>query len=450
MSDESKLKICAVLLILLVILYALILCKRLARNKKMSAVGRGEAKQKMKHPTELIERFDTVSKTSKVDPGDLDNLPFQDGYQQKLESGIKKSFDDYQMDTDPFPGMINYLKSNIKYRRRCLPIVIRNGKIACITPNPKAKVWGRDGVDERVFVFIKMMRDLDKWCKAHKLPLPESRFIIYVADTYAWEETAKDYPWLTMAKPINRPGILIPDNSFITHNPSGGHSDTDDNTDDKTDDKTTSTINWQWDNMIAKSKELAPPVKNDILFFKGANTGTYKFATRQYLSKYSWELPITIDLQGGKESMFRWNKFIGLLNLPGNQPWSYRLKYLYLLNTPVVNVDVLLRYDPKHPEDSLGRWIQFFDPIFAPDDDYVQISQVYYDNKNLKDFAKLKMESFKNVVKDVKKSYKFISDPKTSGKMATQSYEKITQMTSSRILQYLYMTIVGYANKFNY
>ena len=210
MLNEPKLKICAVVLIILVILYALILCKRLVSNNKMSAFGYGESKikKKSKQPTEIIKRFDTQSKTAKVDLGSLKNLPFRDDYQKKLESGIKKSVDEYKLDSDPFPNMVKYLKTNIKYRRRCLPVAIKNGKITYITPNPKANIWGRDGVDERVFVFIKMLQDLDKWCKSHNLPLPESRFIIYVADTYAWEETAKEYPWLIMSKPINRPGIL--------------------------------------------------------------------------------------------------------------------------------------------------------------------------------------------------------------------------------------------------
>lgn len=419
MIEVSKLNL-SIIIIILIIVYIILL---IIMSKKQYFGGSDI-------PTEIIEHYNVLSEIS----ADIesDNYPHNDDYQKLLESKIGNYLNDYNNHSvDPFPAMLEYLKENIKFRRRCVIVSINKGKLTTLIPNSKAKIWGRDGVDNRIYTFIRMLKDLDKWCSDNNLKLPKSRFVIYVADTYAWEEGAKDFPWLVMAKPKNRSGILIPDDSFITHGESGTVASTD---------------NWQWDDMIEKSKKLETKNKSKILFFKGANTGTYKFGTRQFLSKTQWDLPIKIDLKGKRESIFEWNKYYGLLNLPGNQPWSYRLKYLFLLKKPVVNVDVLLRYDLENNDDCLERWIQFFDPLFVPKEDFIQVRQVYYDNPNLKEFGKLKMKSLKKVAKDVSKAYTCIDK---IGDMPERTYEKITKLSSSRILQYLYSTIVQYSKKFN-
>ena len=393
---------------------------------------------------ELIKVIKSVSKTKKIslhtDKNDNIQVPHRDEYQRILESCIDKNLNDYTINKNSFLDMTNYLKTNIKYRRRCLQVIIKKGQITYIAPNSKATIWKRDGVDNRVFTFVKMITDLDHWCDDNNLILPECAFVIYVADTYAWEETAKDLPWFIMAKPINRPGILIPDDSFVTHGLSG----------DRQNLSTDKSVDWMWDQMIKKSKSLSFDNDKDELYFKGANTGTFKFSTRDYLSKYKWDIPITINLGNKHESMFNWSKYIGLLNLPGNQPWSYRLKYLYLLKSPVVNIDVLLRYaepDTEKPDtDRLERWIQFFDHLFIPNKDYIQVSQIYYDNPKLPKFNELKKESYDRLVNDIKLSYKKI---KTDNMYAENAYKKISNLSTSRMLQFLYVTIVKYADLCN-
>ena len=394
---------------------------------------------------ELIKVIKSVSKTEKIslhtDKNNHIKVPHRDEYQRILESCIDKNMNDYKINKNSFLDMTNYLKTNIKYRRRCLQVVIKKGQITYIAPNSKATIWKRDGVDNRVFTFVRMITDLDHWCADNNLILPECAFVIYVADTYAWEETAKDLPWFIMAKPINRPGILIPDDSFVTHGLSGDRQNL--STDKKS-------LNWMWDQMIKKSKSLSFDNDNNELYFKGANTGTFKFSTRDYLSKYKWDIPITINLGNKHESMFNWSKYIGLLNLPGNQPWSYRLKYLYLLKSPVVNIDVLLRYAEPNTEkpdtDRLERWIQFFDHLFIPNKDYIQVSQIYYDNPKLPKFNELKKESYDRLVDDIKLSYKKI---KTENMYAENAYKKISNLSTSRMLQFLYVTIVKYADLCN-
>ena len=424
MNNTIEYVILKIIVIIAIIYTAIVVYYIMSKNKS------GGADILHTQKPQTIQIVKSLSKTEKLDKLEI-KLPHTDEYQQILESSIDNNLNDYKIDKNSFLKMNEYLNSNIRYKRRCLPIHIKDGKITYTVPNPKATIWKRDGVDNRVFTFIRMIKDLDKWCNDNDLILPECEFVIYVADTYAWEEIAKDLPWFIIAKPINRPGILIPDNSFITHGESG----------DIGLEYVKKGTKWMWDRLIEKSDKLPDKDKIDTLYFKGANTGTFKFSTREYLSKYKWDIPVTITLDNKHESMFNWNKYSGLLNLPGHQPWSYRLKYLYLLKSPVVNVDVLLRYDKSEKSnDSLDRWIQFFDPIFIPNKDYIQISQVYYDYPKLPDFNELKKESYDKIVDDIKKSYTILSD-----KYKDTAYKKISELSSSRILQFLYVTIVKYS-----
>ena len=441
-----------VVIVVIAILYTTILLLYIYNNCKMNTSGGAEKKSKPSNiPSQITQVIKSLSKTGKLENLN-DKIPHKDEYQKILESSIDSDLEKYNIDNTSFSSMMDYLNTNIRYKRRCLPVIIKNGKITFISPNPKAGNWGRDGVDNRVFTFIRMIKDLDTWCDMNDLILPECEFVIYVADTYAWEDVAKDLPWFIMAKPINRPGILIPDNSFIAHGESGdiGLGNI----------KISGDINWMWDRMLKKSKSRPHTDKIDMLYFKGANTGTFKFSTRDYLSKYKWDIPVNINLDKQHESMFNWDKYSGLLNLPGNQPWSYRLKYLYLLKSPVVNVDVLLKYkqsddtydksdksddtsDDKS-NDILDRWIQFFDPLFIPNKDYIQVSQTYYDNPKLPNFNELKKESYDKIVDDIKSSY-----TKLENIYAERAYKKISELSTSRILQFLYVTIVKYAMNMN-
>ena len=108
----------------------------------------------------------------------------------------------------------------------------------------------------------------------------------------------------------------------------------------------------------------------------------------------------------------------------------------------------MLRYaEPTDTEkldiDRLDRWIQFFDHLFIPNKDYIQVSQIYYDNPKLPKFNELKKESYDRVVDDIKSSYKKI---KTDNMYAENAYKKISNLSTSRMLQFLYVTIVKYAN----
>ena len=94
--------------------------------------------------------------------------------------------------------------------------------------------------------------------------------------------------------------------------------------------------------------------------------------------------------------------------------------------------------------DILDRWIQFFDPLFIPNKDYIQVSQTYYDNPKLPNFNELKKESYDKIVDDIKSSY-----TKLENIYAERAYKKISELSTSRILQFLYVTIVKYAMNMN-
>ncbi len=374
--------------------------------------------------------------------------------------------------------------------------------------------WANDTSDNRRTIYRQMVLDLDVWCAHHRLPLPEVEFVIYATDTYVWESYASMFPWLIMAKPANRNGVLIPDNSFISHDMSGGEvrglaaaalahvtigadgrpagdvgegalsrsgpvepgSGSGTTTTTTTTPPTTTTTTprpppppqtttadnannnsgssgdlparslppepaYVWDRVKAQMAELVtvdPACKEPVLFFKGANTGADKYATRQHLmelqqrqreaapgeeeeaeelaqnqsqsssksssnksSNKRLPLPLQIDLLGSKQPMFEWSRKRVVLDLPGHQPWSYRRKYLYLLRSVVFHVDTRVQYTA---DDVTEGWQLFFDHIFEPGKDYVALTQHAFDEGH-PDFRNGTQRKLKELVDAIVKAY---------------------------------------------
>jgi len=336
----------------------------------------------------------------------FEGLPHDDEYQHILEKRIDEDLAPYTTQfakpKDMFEGMQKIARTSKKFCRSSL--IVKFGRKSA-TENtitlemPPAKPG--DKTDNRRQMYQRMILDLDVWCKRNQKPLPIVDFVIYVTDTYVWERYAHKYPWMIMAKPTNRKGILIPDNSFMSHDDKGGEYSMQGsfaqrilrgpghhaagpapvNLDGSK--HLPPEPSYVWDRV--KNKLAAHAVKDisdkeKVLFFKGANTGADKYATRIHLSKFANEtLPLQIDLEGSKQPMWSWAKKYVLLNLPGHQSWSYRRKYLYLLKSVVFHVNVHVEYTP---DDVTGDWELFFDRLFVPGEDFVQLTQYFYDDQH--------------------------------------------------------------------
>jgi len=367
----------------------------------------------------------------------------KDEYQKKLEARIPydlKPFTSVLADPDLHAKMRGIVEGKSKFARSCVIVTIAantddsgRGTMTIECPRPLRK---GDREETRREAYVKMLEDLDKWSAAHDLPLPVVSFIIYVTDTYMWEPYASGYPWLTMAKPCNRNGILIPDNSFITHGPAGSETE-----------GWREREEWAWTPVVQTLSSVAAEStsweeKEPVAFFKGAETGADKYATRTYLA--SIDVPVQVDLSGTKEPMAAWATKKVLLDLPGHQPWSYRRKYLYLLGSPTVHVDVCVDYGNGEVTD---KWELFFDHLFRSGTCYVKLVQHYFDEDNP---SALKGNPYmlKRLRTQVREAYSAIEARGTSEiqKMVDRSSAIIQALTRDRILRYFHTVLHSYAS----
>ncbi|KAJ1464084.1 hypothetical protein T484DRAFT_1758362 [Baffinella frigidus] len=196
--------------------------------------------------------------------------------------------------------------------------------------------------------------------------LPPVRFYLYICDSYCYQ--FRDLPLFVMAKPSNREGILIPDDSFLG--------------------------NQTWEKSVTLINQNSCETKIPIIYFKGARTGRaekvskrhgvvvldQKWATRCIFETHALTSKVMeVLLSGPQEAMHTWSKYKYLLNMPGEQPWSYRYKYLLVMKSLVIDIVVHQQYgsDPKNYN---LRWDNFFDAFFRHNREYIQVPFRWIEN----------------------------------------------------------------------
>jgi len=118
------------------------------------------------------------------------------------------------------------------------------------------------------------------------------------------------------------------------------------------------------------------PKSNDI-FFKGSATGSYKHQFRQHMQQMVQNrspFQIYLDAWTNYEPMYKWCHHKYLLDLPGHYPWSTRIKYLLLMKSLVLNVNVRT-FGVGFIEEP---WVDFTSYFFRPGRDYIQFIYNYH------------------------------------------------------------------------
>jgi hypothetical protein len=253
------------------------------------------------------------------------------------------------------------MKSN-NYSRKILCVsILRDG-------TPLFNVMGENiTIDKMVYItskpssslslrFVHMMQLVQKTTELYRLE--PVRFFIYISDSYCYQH--RELPLFVMAKPSNRAGILIPDDSFNS---------------------------WGKTSSMIHQKRYPLELKTPKMYFKGARTGVLskvqikhgtvitdvKWGTRCIFEKYSkTSSDMIVNLNGPQEAMHTWSKYKYLLNLPGEQPWSYRFKYLLLTGSLVIDIVLHQQYD-SDTYNYNERWNNIFDVFFRHNREYVQI-----------------------------------------------------------------------------
>jgi hypothetical protein len=160
----------------------------------------------------------------------------------------------------------------------------------------------------------------------------------------------------------------------------------------------TNRLNWK-DSIELINKNIYDEEKQALIYFKGAMTGQYSYNLRNKLFNYNSSLDSEYmkleKLQKGDYTpIYEWSRYKYLLNLPGHYPWSNRKKYLFLLESPIIDINVDVKcYDNNH------QLMSFIDLIISKEK-YINYTY-HYESINGKE---------KNENQQIQKLYDFINN----------------------------------------
>ena len=345
----------------------------------------------------------------------------------KLKNQIINQINEFEYNKD----IINRMRNAINTEKRlidCSSIIkIKNNKIIIEKMANSEK--------NRTLDIINLIENSINYIIKKNMSYPNTTLFFFISDVYNYEH--QDFPFIIMAKPKNKKGILIPDNTFTCHNNPNSKCE-----------NFTQVMN------ICKSKNIKSNIKKDKIFFIGANTDKNRQNIRDNLFKLSnnitvnniklekQKLPLEIYLNK-RIHICDFTNYKYLLNLPGNQPWSYRFKYLFLMNSLVINVDVRQKYNSS--EYFNETWINFIDTIFEPNIDYINLT--YYWKENDTSYNNYE---FKKLISNLKKTYEFFNNNNEQyEKFISSGYNKSQQISSDLISESIFLIVYYYSKKIN-
>ncbi len=344
----------------------------------------------------------------------------------KLKLQIKNQINDFVYNQEIVNNMYTKFKTNNRLKDGGTILKIKNNQIIVELMCTKEI--------NRTKAIISLINKSIEYLKKKKMNFPETTLFIFVSDVYAYFD--QELPLFVLAKPKNKKGILIPDNTFNSHLNVHKISE-----------------NWETTKIKCIKSIILFEKKKDALFFIGGNTDTGRQNIREGFYKLSngenvlglevdkTKLPLQIEFAHNRD-LSEFTRFKYLLNLPGNQPWSYRFKYLFLTKSLVINVDVRQNFNDEFFN---STWINFFDIIFEPNIDYVNLEYYWKEiNQAYNDYQFIKL------VKDLELTYKYYDDnPKEAINMAKSGYEKVLNITEDLICESIYLLAYYYAKKIN-
>jgi hypothetical protein len=124
--------------------------------------------------------------------------------------------------------------------------------------------------------------------------------------------------------------------------------------------------------------------------------------------------------------MYDFCKYKYLLNLPGHQPWSYRMTKILLMKSLIFDVSVYQTYIYKENGKKIinknDKWIQFYSDYFKPDKDYIEIKYNWTENLT-------RNSTINNIYKECNKLFKkYENDIDKYKKITDSSYKKANSL----------------------
>lgn len=196
--------------------------------------------------------------------------------------------------------------------------------------------------DERALIALEMLRKMVMYIQACEdgRVVPDTYLFLNVSDHDMWLRPGSAYideiraiPVFCFAKPRNVAGPLFPETTFgrfgfTQKYPGKG-------------------LTWGESMEVVQAHvrrfEASGQAREPVAYFRGALTGGHNNNVRNLLFTLQQRArsPLLILEETQKFTpVYEWCRYKYLLNLPGHYPWSNRLKYLMLLDSVVINVDV--------------------------------------------------------------------------------------------------------------
>lgn len=346
----------------------------------------------------------------------------QDRIRQRIQSDLQP----FKYRMEEFKRMEKLMWSTPKMREEIMRVEIRDSIAYGYNMDFTVIPGEKTGNILRGPIILNMINRSLNYMKSKGKYAPDCIMYIMYGDTYMFQQ--QDLPMFTIVKPNNRNGILLPDNTFLSHPP-----DVEKN-------------QYDWDTTKQLSKDYCVTVKNsqeNVLYFKGCDTTAHRHNVRKIVADYQGkdpQLPLKIELITINSFTPVWEmcKYKYLLNLPGNQPWSFRKKFLLMLPSLMIDVVVKSCYGKDRP----GEWINFFDQLFVPGIDYARVTVDW--NQGV--FRPLEKKDASRMMQEIKQIYdKYERDPGLYENTVKSANQKIQLINHTLIYRTVYSLIVHYA-----
>ena len=173
---------------------------------------------------------------------------------------------------------------------------------------------------------------------------------------------------------------------------------------------------------------------NNDLFFRGALTSKNKSKIREKLVYEKKPFNIILNKY---EFIGNFKNHKYLLDLPGVKPWSVRLKFLFLMNSPVFRMSF---YNSNIGEK--GYFQQSFDYLFKENRDYIHLIYDFNYDKEIPD------DIYKKCINDIKEKYTYYENNQNEYKKIVSNMKKVSKkLNLDEMLKYLYTLIETYTQK---
>ncbi len=341
------------------------------------------------------------------------NKLFKNKNNDEIYNYIKKQtiqqIKDYDMKVETTQRIFEKIKIKKYFKGMLLYFIVKDNQIYTLFEDVK-------GGDNRKKVIVKFVLSILKKQILKNKNNNINLFIpFYISDTHFYHDN--DIPFFVESKPRNKKGITYPDSN---------------NLEMKLEDKT---INYdEFMKIIYEKKCQNEDKKKPLIFFSGANTGADKHNVRMTLKNISEkDKNYEIFVNETYFPLYHFCEYKYLLNLPGHQPWSYRLTKILPMGSLVIDVNVLQQYsDIKEYNE---QWIQCYVDFFKKDEDYIQIDYPWIENRTSDDYVY-------KLYYQINQVYKYYEENGDEYKKIVKNAERKSNMMNMKVFEDTMMYLI--------